>query len=212
MRSHSHGGGPFLLWIFFRKIRSGLGKQGNQSMYSRPVVAVFSLLLVVGLVGCTPTPPAVKTVPASGTVTLNGAPVSGALVTFFAEAGRNSGGQTGSDGRFKLETSLGGDKMADGAPAGTYKVTIVKSKGATVPSGAPDPKSMEGLSDAERAAKMKELTGLGQSSDTQAGRPGDADASKATTLPEKYSDVKTSGLTATVKAGDKNEFTFDLTE
>lgn len=180
-------------------------------MFARPVVTALSLLLVAGLVGCTPTPPPIKTVPASGTVTLDGAPVSGAIVSFFPAdgGGKPAGGETGPDGRFQLKTSTGGEKFADGAMNGEYKVTVVKSAAKSTPSGAPDPKSMEGLSEEERAAKMKELTGVPQGEDTRKGAPDGSEPTKST-LPAKFGDVKTSGLTASVKAGDKNDFTFDL--
>jgi hypothetical protein len=57
-------------------------------------------------------------------VTLDGQPVEGATVTFMTDDGKQSAaGSTDAAGKFSLSTN-----GKDGAPPGTYKVVVVKSK------------------------------------------------------------------------------------
>jgi hypothetical protein len=77
--------------------------------------------LVLGMAGCSQSRgPAVY--PVAGRVTVNGQPASAALITLHPEAGDASRpvGRAGPDGAFALTTRTGGD----GAPAGTYRVTV----------------------------------------------------------------------------------------
>lgn len=82
-------------------------------------------LMVVATLGCSQRSRAnrPKTHAVKGTVTLAGAPVADATVTFLPDGGgRGAVGSTGADGRYLLTTF----QRNDGAVAGTYKVTVVK--------------------------------------------------------------------------------------
>src|SRR4051794_5718004 len=57
--------------------------------------------------------------PVSGTITLQGKPLSKAVVAFFSKSGVPSVGETGDDGRYTLQSM-----NMDGAPPGEYKVAI----------------------------------------------------------------------------------------
>ena len=73
--------------------------------------------------GCKPGANRPKTVPVSGSVTLQGVPVAGATVSFQATDGsRSSVGITDAAGRYELTTFVRGD----GAVPGDYKVAITK--------------------------------------------------------------------------------------
>ena len=81
--------------------------------------------LVVGpvMLGCKPGVNRPATAPVSGTVTLGGAPVAGATVSFQAvDGGRSSVAITDASGRYELTTFVRGD----GAVPGDYKVAVSK--------------------------------------------------------------------------------------
>ena len=82
-------------------------------------------VLCLGLVGCGPSDDGPKLVPVSGTVTLNGQPLSSAHVTFLPTGetrGTGADGRTDAGGVFHLKARHRGP----GAVAGTYKVVISK--------------------------------------------------------------------------------------
>lgn len=88
---------------------------------------LVALSLTIGLLsGCGDGRPSL--VPVSGKVTINGAPVEGALIGFEPDGidgySRPSAATTDSSGNFVVGTY---DK-ADGMPAGKYKVTVVKKE------------------------------------------------------------------------------------
>jgi hypothetical protein len=123
----------------------------------------------------------------SGTVTFDDKPVEGAQVTFMAPgAPRAAIGNTDSQGRYRLTTF----KPNDGAVPGTHAVTIVKMETSGQDISADKPGAAYG------AAMKAAATGK---------RPAQAGG-----IPGKYSDPKLGGLTAEVKKGGPNEFTFDL--
>lgn len=100
------------------------------------ILAVLTLCFV----GCSGGPDdAPETIPVSGTVTLDGAPLSDARVTFVPDgAGQAASGPTDSSGKFTLTTN-----GLTGAPAGKYKVSVSSS--------APEP--MPGVDDAAENAQ-----------------------------------------------------------
>jgi hypothetical protein len=151
-------------------------------------------VVVAGIVACLPSGgcgPAGNAVgpplhPVSGTVKLNGQPVAGADVVFqLKEDSRSSFGRTDANGQYSLTTRTG----SDGAPEGDYVVAISK-----VETPAEDPSKFIPQEDKRY--------------NPFAGKSVAATPPKST-LPSKYGDAKTSGLTARVNAG-KNTLDFDL--
>jgi len=83
----------------------------------------FGAALVLGVSGCKPGVNRPATAPVSGTVTLGGAPIAGATVSFQAVDGsRSSVAITDASGRYELTTFVRGD----GAVPGDYKVAVSK--------------------------------------------------------------------------------------
>ena len=116
----------------------------------------------------------------SGVVKAKGKPVTEGEVMFYpAAGGRPSMGTIGEDGRYELTSK----KKGDGAVPGSYKVTISAAK---TLNAVPAPESMDDETEANMAeAKMIWL------------------------IPEKYSNLRTSTLTAEVEKGKANEINFD---
>ena len=109
---------------------------------------VVAALVLVG-VGCGG---ADKPVPVRGTVTLDGAPVDGAVVLFIPSGtGREANGHTGADGSFQLTTR----NTHDGALRGEYKVVVQYSEGIEAPSGGNVKDVMEGFEKAQKEKKAK---------------------------------------------------------
>lgn len=108
----------------------------------RPVVrrlvsAAVCLLAGLPLAGCKPGANRPRTVPVKGEVTLKGAPVAGAAVSFQAKDGsRSSIGITDASGRYELTTF----ERGDGAVPGDYRVAITKFTQAVVESKTADGK------------------------------------------------------------------------
>jgi len=146
-------------------------------------------LLLAGCGG----PGAVKTVPVTGTVTLDGNPVEGATVSFAPQAteGRTAVGVTDSQGKFKLNTAGAGA----GAMPGKYNVAISKTTGGAV-----------------AAAPTSQEEGMQRAEEQMAGGgflpKGPVEVKDE--LPPIYKDPKTSGLTADVGASGTNDFAFPL--
>ncbi|WP_459555568.1 transthyretin-like family protein [Lacunimicrobium album] len=83
-------------------------------------IPTFGLLFVVAMLsGCGPRS-GLEIIPVDGVVTLQGQPLSNALVTFYPQSGRSSSAKTDSTGHFDLKYSA--DKM--GAVVGTHEVHI----------------------------------------------------------------------------------------
>lgn len=150
------------------------------------------------LVGCgTSTGP--DTVPVTGTVTLDGTPVGGALVTFSPKTpeGQAAAGTTDASGRFELTTSVSGD----GAVLGSYFVGISKTSGG-------EAVGTSGPVDDEAAYKAAEKKGIDLTGASDAKEKPEAVKDE---LPPRYKSPGTSGFSAEVKAGEKNDFTFPMT-
>jgi len=179
------------------------------------------LIALLADAGCSPNPK-LPTVPAAGTVTYKGEPVEGAEITFMPlspESGKPALAVTDAQGRFTLQTSAGGTAKADGALVGEYSVTVVKRL------LGPSPVTQMSQSDwkhlpKEEQDKMRAGHSMGPSADETASATGDARKDlvtskvvkdeKTSQLPAKYADPNRSDLLASVKAGDPNDFTFDL--
>ena len=114
----------------------------------------------------------------AGKVTLKGAPIQDASVTFFGENhGDSATAPLQADGTYTLKYGTG-----FAVPIGDYRVAIVP--GPPAGSASPDPADL-----------MKTMIPAGM---------------KASPIPDKYRDPKTSGLIAVVKEGSNANLDFDL--
>ena len=159
----------------------------------------FALLLLgVLLAGCGPgadlNSARQKVFKVNGKITMNGAPVANAMVSFSPKAQQPAAtGRTAADGAYVLTTYDPGD----GAAAGDYVVLVTKelaAAGAATPDAGHDP---TGKKFVDRNAGHAEQSAEGGTASTAG-------------LPEKYGRTGTSDLTATVKADGSNAFSFDL--
>lgn len=154
--------------------------------------AVPALLSLVLVSGCGPsTAGQLPTNKVTGTVTMNGAPVPGATVTFSpTEKGIPAAiGMTDGQGVYTLTTYQPGD----GAVEGNYKVTVTKFVASAAPAEAShDPTGASGAS------------GAPQHSGPRGGASGGGSA-----LPDKFAKADSSPFLMTVKKGD-NDFPLDL--
>lgn len=151
------------------------------------LVAAGLITVAVGCSGGAPAGP--KTVRASGKVTYKNIPVEGATVSFLGDGKIAPAiAITDSLGSFVLTTNRSGD----GAVPGVHRVTVTKI--VAPPSAV---KSNTGTMTMEEAAKA-------------AKEP--PPAKPLSMLPDRYRSPDSSGLTYTVKQGDKNEFKIELTE
>jgi hypothetical protein len=96
-------------------------------MRTRLGLPAFFLACVLGLAGCEG---GNKFYPVEGTVTVDGNPIEGATVVFTSGDGTSSSGLTSASGKFKLLTN-----GKEGAPGGTYKVSVAKTVSQTVEAG-----------------------------------------------------------------------------
>lgn len=162
----------------------------------------LGLICVAGLIAAAGCPKGggakLNTVKVTGTVTLDGTPLPGATVTFSpkSEGARAAFGTTDENGRFTLTTLNPGD----GALPGSYAVAVSKPVAAAASAPSQDPRAMGGSISPEDAARIK--------AQAQGGTA--AAAAAANIVPAKYNSADTSGLTAEVKTGSDNTFTFEL--
>jgi len=149
---------------------------------SLAATVTLGVFLVTGCGDSGPKREGPPTYPVSGVVTHGGAAVQGATVRFErADGSGASTGRTDAQGKYVLATFEPGD----GAPAGDYRVTIVK---------------MEGGGGAEAVLEEDpNYTGAEEAEEVEV----------KNVLPEQYANAETSGLTATVTEGT-NTFDFAL--
>lgn len=154
------------------------------TVFRRHAVGLLAMAGCLTLVGCSSKAPGLAGLaPVAGTVTLKGAPLEGATVTFAATgAGRSAAGTTDAKGKFSL-TSL---NPGDGAMPGEYTVTVKKTE--TVGKVYNSQESQEYYMKNQKAPPAPQVKNL---------------------VNEKFALPSSSPLKATVKAG-KNDFTFDV--
>ena len=104
------------------------------------------LLLAVGGCGSSGGRPELGTV--SGTVTMEGKPLVGVVVSFSPESGRTSSGVTDADGKYELVYAHG----AKGAQVGKHSVHISSQGGER---GGGDPNAEKGASSAAQPAYFR---------------------------------------------------------
>ncbi|HVC94924.1 MAG TPA: hypothetical protein VND64_14610 [Pirellulales bacterium] len=159
--------------------------------------------------------------PVSGTVTYNGNAVVGALVAFHPvdpnSGGHSALGTTDAAGKFTLQTPEGGTKLAKGAMVGDYQVAITLDKPRADTSTDPMAGSdLATMTDEQKMEQMSKATGISVPKVGGGQTPTGAAAGQTTQmqseLPAKYAFPKESGLTATVPAGGKEDFTFPLSD
>lgn len=156
----------------------------------------FCAMTLLSVAGCGDGS-SLNTVPATGSVTLDGEPVEGAVVTFSPEGeGHAAGGVTDATGAFVLTTEVKGD----GAVPGTYNVMISKFEKKAEPMGPP-------TDDIDAAYAAAEAAGINTT-----GPPKRTSTGPKNLLPKKYQSPATSGLTATVAEEGENTFMFELEE
>lgn len=156
-------------------------------MMPQPFRLLGSLLacLVFGSVGCSSGTPAPPTVNVTGEVLYQSKPVEGAYVTFASKSAevKSASGTTDASGKFTLKTYVDPTKEVTGAMPGDYQVSISKI---------------------EKKAPMtpEEMSKISQS--------GQMIPPPKSLIPQKYSEITSSGLNASVKQGDSNNFKFEL--
>jgi len=161
-----------------------------QSDWTKPpyliAYVVVGLLLLIfvfkGFFGASGGPDLIR---ARGTVTLEGKPLPGAVITFHpvSKQGGFAVGSTDRFGRFTLSTA----GLGSGALAGEYRVTVTKFS------------SEEKVMNPDEAKKYTSETGKLPPTP------------KATNLlPAKYAAPETSGFSATLKSGASPRLLFDL--
>ena len=89
---------------------------------STGIMVVCLVAAVVLGAGCGPARPPV--VPVSGTVTVDGRPLTTGAITVAPANGRAAGGRIGPDGRFELSSWQPGD----GVTVGTHRVEVIATK------------------------------------------------------------------------------------
>ncbi len=155
-----------------------------------------SLLTFAMLAGCGSSS-GPKTYKVTGTVTMNGKPVEGAVVTFLStEKQKDAVGSTNAKGEFKLSTFGPGD----GALPGSYKITITKLDSPAAPAASTPPPGTIASGEISESYVPPSAGGGGN---TKSNAPKNL-------LPAKYSSDQTSGLVATVAENDRNKFDFEL--
>jgi hypothetical protein len=154
----------------------------------RFVAGCWVALCLFSLTGCQPSD-RLNLVPVVGTLTLDGQPLEGAIVTFAPQSSEAvaASGTSDASGRYALSTA---GAHRPGAVPGSYNITVMKL-------------NVKNLSEAEQAAAQAKMQNQGI---TMA--PPTTEAKQL--LPLKYRNAATSGFTATVDQKGKNTFTFDL--
>lgn len=156
---------------------------------------LFVLVGLSVLIGCGRQAGVEGVIKVTGTVTYQGKPVDGASVMFSptGATGRAASGRTDASGRFELTTL----NANDGALAGSYKVAISK---------------IEDLDPAHHitAEEMAKLAAEGKSVPIASMKTVQKGGGLKHQVPEMFEKADTSGLTAEVTAGGKNDFQFNL--
>lgn len=147
------------------------------------ILAFACSIILSSTLGCSSGSTLPQTVAVTGEVLYQGKPADGAEVAFNTSApgAKPARGKTDAQGKFTLKTYVDPQHDLDGAIPGEYEVTVTKLE-------LPPPMTAEDMS--KMGSKPMPL-------------PKDL-------LPAKYSTAAKTDLKASVKAGDKNDFKFEL--
>lgn len=160
-------------------------------MSVRALLITFFLIFLCGCTGRTgeDKKPVYKV---SGTVSLSGAPVAGASVTFIStEKQPVAYGRTNGTGVYELMTYSPGD----GAAAGRYSVLVTKYLG--------DATESSGVDAAHGADPTKNY-------DSNSGHDARVTQKTKNAIPAKYAKVDTTPLSVMVEAGGDNKFDLEI--
>lgn len=156
-----------------------------------------------------------NTVPVTVKVTLDGAPLADATVSFLSESqtdavSSTAFGKTDAEGVCKLQT-LDGSKMAEGAKPGKYQVTIAKmvSGGGGVSMGDKMAGQAKGNADTMELSD-EDRNKISHQGENVTGEGGVGGTTAKNDVPAKYGKPADSGLTAEVKASGAQSFEFPL--
>lgn len=161
-------------------------ERGRGMATRRCCLLLAGCVLGMGLTGCG----GLRLGKVSGRITVDGEPVPDGVVMFYPEAGPTAVGEIRPDGTYSLTTQ----KQGDGAVVGTHRVTIQATK--VGPGSMVEPKNID-----EELQIARKGPGKGQKWLV----PGKVDW----VVPEKYSRLQTTTLTARVASGS-NTLNFDI--
>ena len=175
-------------------------------MKKSPWSTVVGLAALLSCCGCGKPGSDLPTVTVTGTVKLNGAPLEGATVTFASSdpEGKPANGITDAQGKFRLQTYLGGTTQADGALPGQYIVMVTKFESDSTHTTQPTAEET-----AAQANKSQDALTNAQKSGSGSGGIGGMGSAKLLT-PAKYQTKESTDLQRTVESGKQNNFDFDL--
>jgi hypothetical protein len=150
------------------------------------------VVLAICATGCGGPGGSIKFGDATGTVTYQGRPVSGAIVTAYPETGPIASGLTDNEGKFTLST--GADQP--GVAVGPVKVSVTKNIAAAVTPAAPAPivGGTEFVDPSKTADMMRERQ---QNASSETTTP-------QSEIPLQYANPDTSGLKFEIKSGEND--------
>ncbi|HZW33118.1 MAG TPA: hypothetical protein VFF52_20545 [Isosphaeraceae bacterium] len=155
--------------------------------------AMLALPTLVVLTSCGADDGLGQRYPVSGTVTYNGNPLERGEISFVSEDLKNNLGASGKITNGSYTLSTGGN--SDGAQAGKYKVTVTAKEDFLAKAKA----------DFQKEAKVQEASYIPPQFIAK------AEAAAKSLIPAGYGDVRTTTLTAEVKAGS-NTIDFKLSD
>lgn len=175
-----------------------------------------ALLAGLATSGCKPGS-TLKTVPVTGTVKLDGAPLANATVGFIGsgEASKPASGVTDANGKYKLVTFELASTPVEGAVPGQYSVIVTKRESsqpaALSQMAQSSPEEMQKRMQQMTPEEAQKMGGPMVTSRMPAGPQGKSEIGKGKSeIPVIYSDPTNSGLHATVPDAGPQTIDFEL--
>jgi hypothetical protein len=168
-----------------------------------PWLMVVALSALMGSLGCAKKGSDLPTVTVTGKVTLDGAPLEGATVSFASKVpdAKPANGVTDAQGNYRLQTFLGGTSQTDGALPGEYIVMVQKFD-----SGSQQKPTNEEAAQQANASQQALTDAVRTGQPGPSGMPG----SPKLVTPAKYQTKESTTLTAIVESGKDNVKNFEL--